>query len=438
MHGRVRGGRASRKRNWVAALVCVASILTVVSGALGSGAQRSGGILRIAIADFDYVDPALAYTHGSWAILDTTCARLMTYPDKPAPEGLRLVPEVAKDFPKISRNGKTYTFSCEGASASATAHRFVPARSHARSTARSHRAWSTPGAQCTPRTSSAPPTSWPARPRREGVTAQGNTLVVRFTRPVADFAATTTMPFFCAVPPMLPPEPEGLRTFPSAGPYVITEYRPGERVTIRRNRFYGGSRPHHVDGFDVDLGVASASDGLDQVEAGKADWGRALAANYFEPGRDLVAKFGVNKGRFFVRPGLQLRHIVFNNARPLFRDNVRLRKAVSFALNRRELARAATTAPLAYRLTDQYLPPSLPGYRDAKLYPLERPNLARAKRTGTWKSPRGKGRAVRDQHSSTIGCRADRKATAGRDRARRRVEALPDGTGSRQGARHTG
>ena len=147
--------------------------------------------------------------------------------------------------------------------------------------------------------------------------------------------------------------------------------------------------------------------------------------NYFEPGRDLVAKFGVNKARFFVRPGLQLRHIVFNNARPLFRDNVRLRKAVNFALNRRELARAATTAPLAYRLTDQYLPPSLPGYRDAELYPLERPNLARAKALARGNLRGGKAALYVTNSSPTIGCRADREATAGRDRARRRVEAPP-------------
>ena len=136
---------------------------------------------------------------------------------------------------------------------------------------------------------------------------------------------------------------------------------------------------------------ARPSEALDQVEAGNADWAPRCRPTYFEPGRELAAKFGVNKARFFVRPGLVLRHIVFNNARPLFRDNVRLRQAVNFALNRRELARAATTAPLAYRLTDQYLPPSLPGYRDAKLYPLERPNLARAKRTGAWKSSRREG-----------------------------------------------
>ena len=41
-----------------------------------------------------------------------------------------------------------------------------------------------------------------------GVKARGNTLVVRLTRPIADFAAATTMPFFCAVPPTpLPPSP---------------------------------------------------------------------------------------------------------------------------------------------------------------------------------------------------------------------------------------
>ena len=52
---------------------------------------------------------------------------------------------------------------------------------------------------------------------------------------------------------------------------------------------------------------------------------------------------------------------------------------MNFALNRRALTRAATTTPLADRLTDQYIPPSLPGFKDTDIYPLERPNLARAR-----------------------------------------------------------
>ncbi len=51
-----------------------------------------------------------------------------------------------------------------------------------------------------------------------GVTARGNTLVVRFTRAVVNFPAMTTMPFFCAVPPSLPSDPEGVGAFPSVGP----------------------------------------------------------------------------------------------------------------------------------------------------------------------------------------------------------------------------
>ena len=119
MENQVRDGRTTRLRRNLALLIAVAATLVFVdTGALGSGGQREGGIFRVVLPGLDYVDPALSY--GGWALLDTTCARLMTYPDKPAPEGFRVVPEVAADFPKISRNGKTYTSRCAAAFASAT------------------------------------------------------------------------------------------------------------------------------------------------------------------------------------------------------------------------------------------------------------------------------------------------------------------------------
>jgi hypothetical protein len=84
--------------------------------------------------------------------------------------------------------------------------------------------------------------NWPA--------TQGDDNLVQ---PLGDFPARTTMPFFCAVPPNLPTDPEGRGAFPGSGAYYVSEYRPGQRVKIRRNRHYGGKRPHYVDGFDVDL-----------------------------------------------------------------------------------------------------------------------------------------------------------------------------------------
>jgi peptide/nickel transport system substrate-binding protein len=348
------------------------------SAAVGS-TSREGGIVRLAFEQLDYMDPALAYSGEAWALLDTTCARLMVYPDKPPPEGLRLVPEVATAFPKISPNGKTYTFRLrkgfrfsDGTPVHASA--FVTAINRALALGDK-----TGAVQYVSDVAGAAEVAAGKTDHATGVVARGNTLVIRFTRPTFDFAAKTTMPFFCAVPPTLPPDPEGVRTFPAAGPYYVTDYRPGERVSLRRNPFYKGTRPHHVEGFDAEITGGQPGEGLDRVERGDADWTWSIAPNYFEPGRRLAEKYGVNKSRFFVKPGFTFRSIVFNHSRPLFRNNARLRQAVNFAIDRRALSRVVTSSALAETQTDQFLPASFPGYKNVDIYPLARSDVRRAK-----------------------------------------------------------
>jgi peptide/nickel transport system substrate-binding protein len=175
--------------------------------------------------------------------------------------------------------------------------------------------------------------------------------------------------FFCAVSPTMPVDAEGVGVFPAAGPYYVADYRRGERVLLRRNKFYGGHRPHHVDGFDVDLRSPSPQETLRTVDRGAADWAHTLAGIFFDPSLGLVQKYGINRSRFFVRRGLTLRILALNSSRPLFRNNPNLRKAVNFALNRRELA--ASGGAMASRPTDQYLPFSLPGFKNADIYPLD-------------------------------------------------------------------
>jgi peptide/nickel transport system substrate-binding protein len=194
---------------------------------------------------------------------------------------------------------------------------------------------------------------------------------------VPDFPAQAAS-FLCAVPPALPADPEGVVAFPSAGPYAITEYRPGDRLVLRRNRFYGGKSVHHVEGFTVDLRVSSHEEVLDRVESGEADWGWALSQAYFDPARRLAGKYGVNRSRFFVQTGATFRGYAFNVSRPLFRNNPRLRQAVNFAVDRGALRRAAG-GEFSSRLTDQYLPPGMAGFTDARIYPLDGPDLARAR-----------------------------------------------------------
>jgi ABC-type transport system substrate-binding protein len=53
---------------------------------------------------------------------------------------------------------------------------------------------------------------------------------------------------------------------------------------------------------------------------------------------------------------------------------------VNFAVDRADLVRtAASGSPLGGQPTDQYLPPALPGFSDAHIYPLAHPDLRRAR-----------------------------------------------------------
>jgi peptide/nickel transport system substrate-binding protein len=350
-------------------------------GAPGSTTVRTGGIFRIsfhAASGLDYVDPALASTLPGWAVLDTTCARLLAYPDKPSPRAFTPVPEVATGLPRISRDRKTYTFTLR------TGFRFsdgTPVRpsAFARAIYRTLAPGvNSPGAQYTRDIVGAEDVLAGRKTTASGVVTRGNKLVVRFAHVAPDFLHRTTTTFLCAVKPTLQADPEGVRAFPAAGPYYVQDYRPGERVVLRRNRFYRGTRPHHVDGFDIDLRAASPQEVVTRVDRGDADWGYTVSGIYFDPSLGLVAKYGINRSRFFVRPGFTLRMLAFNSARPLFRNNPSLRKAVNFALNRRAIING-TSSPLASVPSDQYLPAVLPGFKNANIYPLERADLARAR-----------------------------------------------------------
>jgi peptide/nickel transport system substrate-binding protein len=337
---------------------------------------RNGGTFRITVAgETSSVDPALSATQ--FELVEATCARLMTYPDKPPPRGYRLVPEVASGF-GVSRDGKTYTFTLR------RSFRFsngAPVRASAFSWAFTRILRLNENIDAIALLQEivgADRVQNGTAQTVAGITARGNRLVIRLTEPAPDFPARMTAPCFCAVPPGLPADPEGVATFPAAGPYYVADNVRGRRIVLRRNRFYRGSRPHHVDSLVAEGGAGSFDDVLDRVERGTADWGFAPPPLYFDPSRRLAARYGVNKARFWVRPGLLLDHYPLNVRRPLFRNNPRLRRAVSFAIDRSAIRRVFG-GPVVSRLTDQYLPPSLPGFRDARIYPLRRPNVRKAR-----------------------------------------------------------
>jgi ABC-type oligopeptide transport system substrate-binding subunit len=215
-----------------------------------------------------------------------------------------------------------------------------------------------------------------------GVTASGDTLTVRLTGPASNLPARISLPFFCAVPLGTPIDSDGLRRVPSAGPYYVTSHVPGEEIVLRRNPNYRGPRPHRPDAIRITLGSGQAGT-LTRIQAGDVDY------NPFETtpssARRLEERYGTGSPaaksggqRYFVHTTPSLDHLVFNTSRPPF-SSARLRRAVNYAIDRRALARHSLFADLPAKPTDQYLPPGMPGFRDARIYPFT-PDLPTARR----------------------------------------------------------
>ena len=217
-----------------------------------------------------------------------------------------------------------------------------------------------------------------------GVKARGNTLTIRLTAPSATLPARLASTFFCAVPPNTPVSAAGLGQIPMAGPYAIASYTPKRRLVLRRNPNYGGTRPARFREIEIDLDVPAAR-AVAAVEAGRADYVSAVPP---ERVTALDRRYGplsraarAGGQRYFSSPEAVVHYFALNTRRPLF-ARTRMRRAVNEALDRRALAhRVFGGDPGAPgRPTDQFIPPGLPGFRDAAIYPLGGPDLERARR----------------------------------------------------------
>jgi len=128
-----------------------------------------------------------------------------------------------------------------------------------------------------------------------------------------------------------------------------------------------------------------------EIEAGRADYTAvglewsASAARAAHASR-LAARYGAGSAaaargaqQYFANPSAQLDYFLLNTHRPVFSD-VRRRQAVNYALDRRALAqRGDRFSPLPAQPTGHYLPPGMPGFHDAHVYPMT-PDVGKARK----------------------------------------------------------
>ena len=344
-----------------------------------AGKARVGGTLKHSLTvDIDYVDPALWYYVPSWTIAYSTSAMLLNYPHAPAPRGSRLTPEVAQGFPRISRNGLVYTFKLKSTYRLSNGQR-VNAQSFARALNRAlNRRMSSPAQPFIEDIVGAQAVIAGRAQRASGIVARGNTLTLRMTKRSPDLLARLAMPFFAAQG-NLPINPEGVSApVQSAGPYYIKEWTKNRRVILERNRFYRGPVRGNVNRIEVDIGLPLETIKLN-IDRGVVDMGDLPPAAHAELGR----RYGVKKqspGRYFANPAPTIIFLAMNHDRRLFggggNGNVRLKKAVNYAIDRQAvLSQGGAYAGVT---NDQYMPPTMRGFRNVAIYP-RRPNLSQAR-----------------------------------------------------------
>ena len=358
-----------------------------------SGQARVGGTFKHSLSvDIDYVDPALAYYVPSWSIMYATAGMLMNYPGAPAPRGSRLQPEISAGFPQISRNGLTYTFRLRqnyrlSNGQPVTAANFVYAFNR-----NLNRRMSSPAQPFLEDVVGATAVIEGRASRATGIRAIGRYgLQLRLTQRAPDLLARLAMPFFQAIQTNLPIEPEGVNApVHSAGPYYIARWERNRQVVVNRNRFYRGPRPHNVNQILIDVGLPLETIKLN-IDRGVTDTGDIPPSAHAELGRRYGVKKG-SPGRYFANPSAAVDFIAMNHDRNLFggggNGNVRLKKAVNYVIDRQ----AMLTQRGAYAgvTNDQYMPPSMRGFKNVAIYP-RRPNLSQARSLASGQTRGGSG-----------------------------------------------
>jgi peptide/nickel transport system substrate-binding protein len=322
--------------------------------------EARGGTLRIdSNVDFDYIDTSLAYFSHSWQIINATNLKLISFPDVEGAAGSRMRPEAAAGFPKVSADGKTYTFAIKRGfkfsdGSNVTAANFKAAIDRAKN----------------------PKMQSPASSFLDDVASYRTVgqygLQIKLKVVAPDLLARMSMPFFAAIPANRPIVAEGVDApLVSAGPYYVREWTKNRSAVIVRNPHWNNAkepykslkRPANVDRMTYTFGNTLDATLL-RLRRNDVDLGAVPPA----AASDLSREFGINKGRFFIRKQMVFWYLALNTDNALFKGNTKLRQAVNTAIDRPQIVRQYGF--LGGGRTDQILPPGMPGYKDGKNYPL--------------------------------------------------------------------
>jgi len=398
LENRVRGGNEltrSHRWKWLATAAAFSAGIALIAAACGGGGGSStttaasagttattGGTATSGkqFADFriaydtgtDYLDPGLSYTVEGWAIMWNVYLPLLGYKHVNGPDGATLVPYLAKSLPQVSSDGKTYTFTLrkglkysDGTAVKASDFKATIERDYK---------VDSPGVGFFGNIVGADQFAKTKKGGIGGITTNDSTgeITIKLMAPQGDFENILATEFAALVPASAPAKDQSTTPLPSTGPYMIQSYAPNKSAVVVRNphfdaaMFDGNVPAGNPDKMTFDI-LGSDSVALQRTISGQDDYDfqqiptDRLASTQQKYGDQIKVYTPANTYYFFM------------NTRVAPFDNVKVRQAVNYAINREALVRiyGGLAQP-----TENILPPTYPSYKKHDLYPY---NLAKAK-----------------------------------------------------------
>jgi peptide/nickel transport system substrate-binding protein len=347
------------------------------AGGGGSSEEgESGRILKATYASFpDYMDPQISYTAEGWTAMGEVYIPLLTYKHANGTEGAQLEPGLAKEMPKITNGGKTYTLFLRpglkysnGKPVKASDFTYAVERCFKTNSGGSVFYTDIVGAEKF------------AETKKGGIPGiktndQTGEVVINLVKPRGTFSNELGLMFVAPVPAGTPNEDLSANPPPGTGPYMLKNVQPGRGWEYERNPYWAKANskamPEYptgsIEGAKVTI-VRNAQSQVNDMEQNKYDWMQnPPPANRLQ---EVVSKY--EGTQYEPLPTISTYYFWMNTQKAPFND-VKVRQAVNYAVDPEALERIYSGGIAA---THQILPEGMPGHEELDLYPH---NLAKAK-----------------------------------------------------------
>jgi peptide/nickel transport system substrate-binding protein len=336
---------------------------------------KEGGTLKGAYTSFpDYMDPQISYTAEGWTAMRPVYVPLLTYKAASEAEGSEIIPGLAKELPKVTNGGKSYTMFLRpglkysnGEAIKAGDFKYAVERCFLTNSGGSPFYTDIVGAEQF------------AKTKKGGISGikvneKTGEIVISLEKPRGTFNNELALMFVAPVPQSTPAEDQSASPPPASGPYMITKSEPGRGWDYERNPYWAKDNGKeieipagHVDKIEIEI-QRNQSTQVNDVESGKLNW-------IFDPPptdryQEVQEKF--EGTQFRPEPTISTYYFWMNQAVEPF-NNPKVREAVNYAVDPAALERIYTGQIVG---TQQILPPGMPGYKKYELFPH---NVAKAK-----------------------------------------------------------